>query len=509
MARFDVIVIGAGHNGLTTAALLAKKGRKVVVLEASNQVGGILTPWEFHPGFRSPGALHDTTAVRGDVIDILGLGGHGLRRSANRPAILALGGDEPLLIDGPRRAVAGSLTAADQQGLTRMNGFIETATPILRRFLDRPPLDLVDVLHNRPTELMGAALGLRKLGGRGMLDLLRTPAMSVADFLGEYLQSNLLKGALALPAVRCSQDGPRSPGTTFEFLLSEANAGPAVVGGGQALVSALEASARAHGVEIRTGARVQRLAFSEAGSLVGAQLSDGEMVEGSRVAASCHPAVLLGDLVDPALLSFATTQHRRSFRARGSTAQVLLAVSGDVRFSGHDGPAEYAAFAPSLDFVEKAHDAIKYRKPSEHPALEIFVPTSEAPDLAPEGHHVVSVLVHFSPFAPDGGWDEAGREGLWERTRSQLTTVIEDLDERVLGHAVLTPEDMAERFHLPGGHLYHGEHGLDQRLVRPFPNFIGYGSPLPGVFLSGSGSHPGGGVTCGPGRLAADRIAKG
>ncbi len=511
MSDRDVIVIGAGPNGLTTAALLAKSGRKVLLFERGETVGGLAASHEFHPGYRSAGLLNDTTAVRPSVVRQLELAKHGLALRERPRAILACGSEgRSLLLHGEdERAVReiGNHSQDDAGRYLDYRSFLEKIGGVIRSFVDEPPLDLLDVPANRAWDLIRRGYGLRRLGRKRMMELLRLPPMCVADWLDEWFESEPLKAALALPAISGTFMGPRSPGSNLNLLLHEASATPGARGGGAALISALEKAATAQGVEIRTSADVRRILIDSKGAC-GVELADGERIDSRTIAASCDPKQTLLRLVSPGALTHRLRHRIETFRTRGTSAQVLLALRGPVRFAAcPDEPIEYCRIAPDLESLERAFDAVKYRTIAGEPACEVHVASVSDPGLAPKGHAVVSVLVHFVPYDTTPNWDDAARKQLGEVVVGLLDRHAPGVRDDVIAGQVLGPRDIEARYATSGGHIHHGEHGLDQLLVRPAPECVGYRSSLPGLYLCGSGSHPGGGLTCAPGRLAARYIS--
>ncbi len=511
MSAPNVIVIGAGPNGLTAASLLAKSGRNVLLVERSGTVGGLAASHEFHPGYRSAGLLNDTTALRPSVVEQLELAKHGLVLRDRPRTILACGSEgRSLLLHGEAGQAAraiGDHSQADAGRYVEYRAFIEGIGDLLRSFIDEPPLDLLDLPANRPWDLIRRGFGLRRLGRKRMMELLRLPPMCVADWLNEWFESEPLKAALALPAIAGTFMGPRSPGSNLNLLLHETSATPGARGGGAALISALKNAATAQGVEIRTSADVRRILTDSAG-VCGVELSDGERIDCRTIAASCDPKQTLLRLMPAGALTHRLRHRIETYRTRGTTAQVLLALGGPVRFGAcPDEPIEYCRIAPDLVALERAFDAVKYRTIADEPACEVHVASASDPGLAPSGHAVVSVLVHFVPYDTNPEWDDS--------TRTQLGNVVVGLLDRhapgvrdnVIASRVLGPRDIEAHYATSGGHIHHGEHGLDQLLVRPAPECVGYRSPIPGLFLCGSGSHPGGGLTCAPGRLAVRSIA--
>jgi phytoene dehydrogenase-like protein len=507
MNRYDVIVIGAGHNGLTTAALLAKKGRKVLVVEKRAVAGGLAASEEFHPGFRTPGILHDTTALRRSVIQELDLARHGLKLRKDDVPVFApqKSGRGLLLWRDPQKAEEelAPFSAGDVKAYRGYRAFIGRMAPFLRRVFDDFPPDIATMSFPGLWDLMKKAVSLRMLGKSDMMEILRVGPMCVADWLNEWFETDLLKACLAGPAVFSTYTGPWSPGSNANLLLAEALAEAPVAGGPQALAKALEAAARAAGVEIRTNTEVKEL-IVDGLTVKGVVLTDGTRLEAAKVAAACDPKQVFLKLVPPAKLPRHVETDIANVRARGTTAKVHLAVSRYPEWVNRPSlKVEYVRTGEHVDELEKAFDAVKYRGFSKAPVLDIYVPTLEAPELAPSGQHVVSILVSFAPHQLEGGWNDAQRAALYETTLATLEAYAPGIRSSIVGHEVLTPADLEARYNLTGGHLHHGEHAADQLLVRPTPACSRYETPFAGLYLCGSGSHPGGGITCAPGAFAA------
>lgn len=508
-ASYDIIVVGGGHNGLTAAALLAKAGRKVLLLERRPFVGGLAAEEEFHPGYRSAGLLHDTSAVRRKIVQSLGLERHGLRMRVSAPDVVALGEQSSLVLSGDAAESAasiGQLSQADAEAYGRYREFLDGIRPAVQPLMDDHPLDLVGDPMAEPWSLLTRALRLRRLGRRRMMELLRLPTMCMSDWLNEWFESDLLKAALALPALAGTFLGPRSPGGNANLLLRECAGGAGVAGDGPALVEALAAAAAANGAEMRTRCTVKSIDV-KGGSVQGITLQDGETVRANTVASSCDPRTTLLELLSRGTLSARLVRDMRSFRMRGTTAQVLWALNAPPRFA-HAGEreVEFARIAPGLTAIERAFDAVKYRRFSEEPALEVHVPTVARPERAPKGHAVLATLVHYAPYELEAGWDDEQRDLLGDRVLAVLESHLPGFSSTVVARKVLSPVDLEETYGICGGQVHHGEHALDQLLVRPVPDCVGYSTPVEGLFLCGSGSHPGGGLTCVPGSLAAEAI---
>jgi phytoene dehydrogenase-like protein len=505
--QFDVVVIGGGHNGLTAAALLAKRGRKTLLVERRDLLGGLAAGEEFHPEFRTAGVLHDTGSVRRSVVKALGLERHGLMFRSETPPILVpqQDGEGLLLWKEVERTVdeLAQISPQDAERYRQYRHFLTRIRPVIRRLMDKPPPDIFDTGVKDLLSLGGSALALRGLGKNLMMEFLRVAPSCVSDFLDEWFESELLKAALAAPAIWATYTGPRSPGSTLNLLLADSTQESQVVGGPRALVAALENSAREQGVEIRMATAVEEVRI-EAGRVAGVRLRGGEELSCRAVAASCDPKRLVFRHLSAAAISRRLGDDMGNLRARGTTAKINLALAAYPKFDSRPGlEAESLRIGESLEVLEKAFDAVKYRRFSTQPVLDVQVPTLETPGLAPEDQHVFSILVHFAPHDLDGGWHEEQNEKLYEAVMNVLSSYAPGINDLVLGREILSPADLEIRYGLTGGHVHHGEHAIDQLLVRPTPQCARYATPLEGLFLCGSGSHPGGGITCAPGAMGA------
>ena len=482
---YDAIIVGAGHNGLVTAATLARAGRKVLILEKRSIPGGVAAGEEFHPGYRHTGLLHDSVGVRPGVISGLKL------EVQTRPAppLFGVNAEGGLLLEN-RDAYAAYLARLD-----KIRSFTQgiLAAPA-------PRIDAKGSVW----PVAKASLSLRRLGDKDMMELLRIGPLCVDDFLGEWLHDPQTKALLAAPALVGTWMGPRSPTSTATLLLEALTRFEEVVGGPAALVDALVKCARAAGAELRTDVTVDRIRL-ENGRVAGVIVSGGDTFDAPIVAASSDPKATILGLIDPLQCPPMMEEDARCIRTRGAMAKVHLALNGAPSFGG--ALQERMHTAQTTVELEKAFDAVKFRVLPTMPPLDIRVPSLSQPGLAPTGHHVVSIAVHSVPYHLDAGWTDATREELWTQIAASLTRFAPDILGQIVGKEILTPADIAQRYSLSGGHVYGGEHALDQLYIsRPTLSWARHSTPIEGLFLCSSGTHPGGGISGAPGQLAAEAI---
>ena len=506
MNRYDAIVIGAGANGLATAALLAKKGRRILVLERRDVAGGTNATEEFHPGYRVSACRDDAGWVPEPLVRRLQLARHGLHWLPVPAGLVSLSANGPPVATYPDVArtvdalktlspVDAGRWAAFTIFVNRIAGFLQAAYSVRApRVQSRALGDLV--------ALAGLGQRLRRLGRRDMMEVLRVMPMPVADVSEEWFTLDSLRALLAVAGTRDVMHGPMSGGTALVFLHQQVGqpAGSIGVrrvprGGTGALVSAFAGAAREAGVEIRLGAEVSELMIEQA-HVSGVRLSTGEELGATNVVSSADPKRSFA-WIDPVWLDPEVLRAVDNIRMRGSTARIHYALDALPRFQSgglevpRDALGGSLIVAPSIASVERAYDAAKFGGVPESPALSMTIPTLIDPSLAPDRRHILSVTAHHVPYACRDGWDRVAAESLGDQVTEIVATVAPDLRERTLQRWVITPADLESRYGCTEGNLSHGELALDQFLfMRPVPSASRYATPLAGFWLCGTGTHP-------------------
>ena len=511
-----VVIIGGGHNGLTAAFYLATAGLNPLVLEQSDIVGGGAITTEIHPGFRGPALTH-RASVRADIAADMQLTRHGLAFidgpvEAFAPA---LDGPPVVVYADERRTVEalGRVHAGDAGAFPLYRSAIDAVSGALAPLVASPAPDINHLNPHDLWHLLLAARRFRALGRRDAYRLLRWGPMPVADLVSEWFASDALRALVAAPAISGTMFGPRSAGSGLVLLLREAGARLAerprqVRGGRGALTAAMAAAARAAGAEIQTGVRVERVLV--AGGRVAGVVAGGREMTAGAVVSAVDPKTTFLRLVEPEHLAPDFLARIRNYRAAGAIAKVNLALSALPAFAA---PSEVLSgrihLGPGLDYLERAFDHAKYGELSGEPWLDVAIPTILDPGLAPEGAHVLSAYVHYAPYRLRGGEWAAEKRPLLDRCLATLDRFAPGIARLVVAADVITPAELETRHLFHGGHIFHGELALDQLFsLRPVPGAGRYRSPLGGLYLCGAGTHPGGFMSGGSGRMAAREAAK-
>lgn len=519
-ATYDAIVIGGGHNGLVTAAYLAKAGRRVIVLERREKVGGILDTVEIAPGVMAPGIAHTVGRLRKLVIEDLGLARHGLVLIGPAVRVFAPQPDgPPLTLWADPSRTAQELRARSAHDAEAYPGFdrrVRALASFLAYLHASTPPDLKS--PSFADAMSGVRIGnaFRRLGRKAAREATRALPMAVADYVAETFETDPVRGAIASRAVQYTAMGPWSAGTTAVLLGDSAgNEGGAAGqstfarGGPGALAEALASAAKSFGAEVRTGAEVVRV-LTEDHRAVGVAVADGSELQTRVVVSSADPKRTITTLVDPVVAGPELMWRAGNIRTPGIVSKVNLALSGLPAFVAAGGEERLKGrivVAPGIDYLERAFDASKYGRVSDEPYLEATIPTLVDPTLAPEGTHVMSILVQWTPYGlREGDW-EVERERVGDLVVKTMEQSAPGLGDLVTARHVLTPVDLKREYALSGGHPLHAEPGLDQFFAwRPLLGHARYRFGIDGLYLCGSGAHPGGGITGAPGANAAREI---
>lgn len=505
---YDAIVIGAGHNGLVCATLLAQAGRDVLVLEARDAVGGAACTAEFADGYSVSSVAHLLYGLQPEVLNDLGL----------KPELAADNlGTIALAEDGAhvrlRGDVAQGVSDADAAALRTFRSRMRRYAKLLARQMNRPPPRLGSSARGDLLALAKLGFDIRRLGRDAMRDFLRIVGMNIYDELEECFESPRLKGALALDAVLGTHLGPRSPNTILTWLhRHSANDGRLAtpVGGMGNLGERLADLARGAGATILTGSPVQRVVV-ENGRATGVETADGTVYESLTIVSNADPKRTVMDLVGTRHFETGFVRRVHNIRMQGNAAKLHLALDGLPAVTGLEKRdfAERLVVAPDSDYVERAFNPAKYGEYSPEPVFEIVFPSFRDPTLAPAGKHVLSAIVQYAPHTLRAGWDDGARAAFERLCLDTLERYLPGLGKRVTSSELLLPADIEERYGMSGGHWHHGELTLDQFLfVRPVGGAAQYALPLDGLYLCGAGAHPGGDVAGAAGRNAALEILK-
>jgi phytoene dehydrogenase-like protein len=521
---FDVVIIGAGHNGLVTAAYLARAGQRVLVLESRELVGGCAVTEEIWPGYRVSTASYLSSLIQEKVVRELELEKHGYIVDAKDPAFFSPFPDGRHLFMWQDRAKTlaeiAKFSKRDAEAYPKYEAHLERLAIVVESLLlvtppHFPPKRISDFIEY--LKLTGRLRGLTKDETVGLVKIF---TQSAADFLDQWFESEELKVTLATDGVIGANGGPKSPGTAY-ILLHHCMGGVnghrglwGFVRGGMGGVSnAIANSARSHGASIRVNAPVQKIVV-KSGSAHSVVLDSGEEIQARIIASNLDPRRTFLKLMDSGDLPTEFLDSIRAFRSEGTSLKMNLALSGLPEFTalpGSPGPQHKATMhiCPSVEYIERAWDDAKYGAPSRWPLIEMTIPTMYDPSLAPPGHHIMGIFLQYAPYTLKGTtWDEQ-REPYTERVLDVIEEYCPNIRSIVVERQTLSPYDLEKRFGITGGNIFHGEMSLDQMFVlRPVAGFANYRTPVKGLYLCGSGAHPGGGVMGAPGHNAAREILK-
>jgi phytoene dehydrogenase-like protein len=518
-----VVLIGGGHNALITAFYLAKGGFKPLVLERREFVGGGAITEEFHPGFHVSTLAHTLGPLRADVARDMQVEKFDCQLFHPDPRVFAPTPDgAALLFYNDHAKTAGGiarLSAKDAAKYTQFADALAEVAGVLGQLLSITPPAIDKPTPEDLWNLFKTGRSIRSLGKHGIFDLMRWGPMAAADFVAEFFETELIRAVIAARGIFGTAFGPWSAGSTAVLLLRAA-ADPHPVGsaafprgGLGAFTHALAESAKQAGAEIRVNAEVQHIHIKD-NAVAGIVLAGGEEIAIDAVVSGVDPKRTFFKLLDPTLLDPTFAMRIRNVRASGNVAKVNIALGGLPAFSALADSEIYLKalcgrihIGPEIDYLERAFDASKYGEFSAAPYLDVTIPTLLDPSLAPEGKHVLSAHVQFAPYKlKNGAWD-ARRHELGDTVVKTLTDYAPNLPGLIEAIQVITPQDLETIYGFSGGHIFHAELALDQLFtMRPVLDWARYKTPIRGLYLCGSGTHPGNGLTGASGANAAREI---
>ena len=518
----DIVIVGAGHNGLITAFYLAKAGFRPLLLERRPTVGGCAITEEFHPGFRCSRLAHNTGPIRSDIVADMDLPRHGLKTYTPTVRVLSLAHNGNLTLYGDTARSQQEIARLSPKDTANYGEFQQALTRIAEvaaLLMNITPPDIDEPAANNLWELLNTGRKIRGLGEKDLYRVLRWAPMAIADLVAEWFDTELLRGTIAAQGIFGTFLGPWSAGSSATLLLratSDCNlAGPAsyIVGGTGALTAAMAAAAQAAGAEIRTSCEVAQIQVRD-GIATGVILAGGEEISARAVISNADPKRTLLGLVEPQQLQPSFLQKLLHYRMNGTVAKVNLALGGLPKFNNLAGDVTARLsgriqISPEIDYLERAFDASKYGEFSRRPYLEATIPTLWDTSLAPPGKHVMSIYMQYAPYKLRNDDWNSQRDALGDTVVSTLAEYVPDLPALIEACEVITPKDLEETYGLTGGHIFHGELALDQLFtMRPLLDRAQYRMPIRNLYLCGSGTHPGTGLNGMSGANAAREIAK-
>ena len=519
-SKYDVVVIGGGHNGLVNAAYLARAGKKVLVCERRHVLGGAAVTEEVFPGFKFSVASYVVSLLRPEIIRELDLPKHGME-------ILPLDGTFTPMPDGnylwrvndhakTRREIARhsriDAEAYDEYGkaMVEMGRFVK---PILSMTAPDPASLALKGLR----DLLAIARRFQRLPVEDKYNQVQLMTMSAADFLDQWFETDVLKATMSASGIIGTFLGVRSPGTAYVLLhhyMGEIDGAfrswGLVLGGTGAISNAIASAARDAGAEIRAEAPISKIVVQN-GRATGVVFDNGDEVRADVISSSVDPRLTFIKMVGPENLPGDFVEDLGRYKFRGSSGKVNLALDGLPNFTCFPGTGPHLrgaiSISPSVEYMERAYDDAKYGRFSRRPYIDIVIPSLTDPSIAPPGKHVMSCFVQYAPYhLKEGNWDEK-REEFGDTVVNTLSEYAPNLRDVILHRQVLTPLDIERRFGLSEGNIFQGELSLEQLFfLRPVPGWAQYRTPIRNLYMCGSATHPGGGIMGAPGLNAARKI---
>src|SRR3982750_3561171 len=520
--KYDAIIIGGGHNGLTTAAYLARAGRKVIVLERRHVVGGAAVTEELHPGFKYSVCSYVVSLLRPEIIRELDLPRHGLE-------ILPLDGTFTPMPNGDylwrvndhartRREIARH-SRLDAEAYDEYGKAMVEMAHFVKPIMNMTPPDPASLNPKGLMELLTMSRRFQKLSTDDKYNQVQLMTMSAVDFLDQWFETDVLKATMSASGIIGTFLGVRSPGTAYVLLhhyMGEIDGAfrswGFARGGTGAISNAIGDAAREAGVEIRTQAGISKILVKN-GRAKGVVLSNGDEIYADIVSSSVDPRMTFTKLMDENELPGEFVEAVRRYKFRGSSGKVNLALDALPNFKCMPGPGAHLrgaiSISPSVEYMERAYDDAKYGNFSRRPYIDMVIPTLTDPSVAPPGKHIMSCFVQYAPYKlKEGTWDEK-KEAFGDAVINTIAEYAPNIKSIIRGRQIVTPLDLEREFGLTEGNIFQGELSLEQLFfLRPVPGWAQYRTPVKNLYMCGSATHPGGGIMGANGRLAALEILK-
>jgi phytoene dehydrogenase-like protein len=497
MKSYDVIVIGAGHNGMVAAARLAKSGRSVLVLEASARHGGLAASGEFAPGFTGCALAHRVDGLSADLVRGLELEKHGFNTKGAAPNVTSIAADrDALTLSGMYDPAGPELGAMEREGLGELRARLLFQSSLLQRFLQFIPPQEDSFPLSAKSAIAKAAFDLKRAGKTELQEFLRMALMCVADIADEHLNDDRIKGLLAFDGTLGVHLGPRSPTSILGLYLKMAHMQTAMSGSQicsanhtTQLIDAIHASAINAGAEFQFGAGVREIVV-ENGAAIGVVASDNRLHKAGSVLSAVHPKTTFLNLVGARHLDTGFARDIASIRSKGNVSKLNLVLDREPDFSGIKSLIGMGRMvhAPSIDHIERNFNPSKYGELPENPCYEFGAERGDKDTV------YLSILIQNTPFELKQGWEKGGAK-LQKSVLESLEQMAPGIAKAVIASRLFSPADVADQFHVPGGHWHHGELQIDRLFsLRPVFGAGNYRTPIDGLYICGAGTHPGGGI---------------
>ena len=519
--KYDAIVIGGGHNGLTAAAYLARAGKEVLVLERRYVLGGAAVTEDGFPGFKFSVCSYVVSLLKANIIRELMLPKFGLELLPLESTFTPLDNDYLMRTADPDETYREMYrhSPRDAETYTRFGPLMGQIGMAVRPILETIPPNAIRPSFPDLSAMKKLLNHFKTLSSEQFEYLTKLMTMSSADFLDEWFEFEPLKATMSASGIIGTFMGPRSPGSAYVMLhhyMGDIDGAFRAWGfqrGGTGAVSmAIARSAEYFGAKIMTEAPVEKVIVNN-GRAIGVALENGDEYKADKVISALDPKLSFLKMVDETDLPNDFVTDIKNFRIRGSSGKVNLALDALPEFTCLPGNGPHLrgaiSISPDFDYIEKAYDDAKYGNFSEVPYIDIIIPSVLDPEMAPPGKHVMSCFVQYAPYNINGGWDDQKREDFGDAVINALARFAPNIKDIILHRQVLTPADIESTFGLTEGNIFHGELSLQQLFaLRPAVKWANYKTPITNYYQCGSGTHPGGGITGSPGEMAAKKIIK-